>query len=316
VRRRRKRRHIHPPQVGLKSMFYGYARVSTAEQNLDLQVKALREAGCTVIFEEKVSGTVKARPELSRLLSAVKRGDTVVFWKLDRLGRSAQHLLEIANRLTADGVALRCLTAPIDTGSPAGTLMLQLLAAFAEFERNLNSERTKAGLVIAAAKGRVSGNPALRRHDPAAVRQNREIQHQLHFERINRTAHRWLPIVRQMRPEKPWDHVVRALNARLEHGDITWTREKLRRAVGRFVKEGLAAPELLGRAEDRHKDDRLLAIVAGMKSMNRDATLRDIAAQLDRMQERPPRGGNRWRISSIKLLVDRAARRGMLSAPT
>ena len=291
---------------------YGYARVSTADQQLDLQIEALKNAGCQTIFEEKVSGTIRYRPELNRLLDIAKRGDTVIIWKLDRLGRSAQHLLEVADRLTYEGVHLRCLTAPIDTSSSAGTLMLQMLAAFAEFERNLNSERTKAGLANAASKGRVGGNPALRRRDEKALQKSRQIQEQIYFDEINRTAFQWVPVVQRMRPERSWDDVVKALNASLGKNESKWTRERLRRAAGRFVREGLMPAVVLGRSDAKPKDDRLLAIVAGIKSANPKATLGQIAAHLDKTRESPPRGGRKWQVSSVKLLLEQAQKKGFL----
>lgn len=131
----------------------GYARVSTDEQTTAAQMDALRAAGCTEVFEEKASGASRARPELARALARIGRGDTLVIWKLDRLGRSLSHLLEVIEDLRDRGSHFRCLTSPIDTASPHGTLVLQMLGAVAEYERSLIRERTRAGLKAAKGDG-------------------------------------------------------------------------------------------------------------------------------------------------------------------
>ena len=140
-------------------MKIGYARVSTATQNLDLQIDALVQAGCEEIFNEKISGVKKSRPELEKLLSFVRKGDTVVIWKLDRLGRSLVDLVKIVNKLREKEVELVSLQDHLDTHSPGGKLIFHIMAALAEFERDMISERTKAGLKAARARGRKGGRP-------------------------------------------------------------------------------------------------------------------------------------------------------------
>jgi DNA invertase Pin-like site-specific DNA recombinase len=138
-------------------MNIGYARVSTRDQNLELQLDALTKTGCETIFQEKASGAITARPELDRLLASLRKGDTVYIYKLDRLGRSLKHLLDIVAELAFWGVGLVSLTDAINTTSAQGRLVFNLLASLAEFERELIRERTHAGLASARARGRVGG---------------------------------------------------------------------------------------------------------------------------------------------------------------
>lgn len=137
----------------------GYARVSTVEQSLDLQLDALRHAGVGdgFIYEDKASGKSSDRPALASCLKALRSGDTLVVWRLDRLGRSLSDLLRIVSELGARGVGFESLTEKIDTTSAAGKLIFHVFAALAEFERNLTLERTQAGLIAARARGRSGG---------------------------------------------------------------------------------------------------------------------------------------------------------------
>ena len=133
-------------------MIYGYARVSTSDQKTDLQILALQEAGCESIFVETASGADRRRPELTKCLAKLQSGDTLVVWKLDRLGRSLSHLVAILDDLTHRGVQFRAITQGIETGTSTGRLVSHILGALAEFERELIKERTREG--IKAAKGR------------------------------------------------------------------------------------------------------------------------------------------------------------------
>jgi len=138
-------------------MIIGYARVSTEDQNTALQIDALKAAHCKEIFVEKKSGKNTDRPELVKCLKHLREGDTLVIWKLDRLGRSLKDLIEIIGRLEGDGIQFRSLTEEINTKTANGRMLFQLMAVFAEFERNLIRERTMAGLASARAKGRLGG---------------------------------------------------------------------------------------------------------------------------------------------------------------
>lgn len=133
-------------------MKFGYARVSTIEQNLDLQIAALKNAGCEQIFFEKRSG-VKERPELEKMINMTRNGDIIIIWKIDRLARSLMELLNVSATLQEKGVDLVSIDGKIDTTTPMGRMYFQIAGAFAEFERALIVERTKAGLMEAKKKG-------------------------------------------------------------------------------------------------------------------------------------------------------------------
>jgi DNA invertase Pin-like site-specific DNA recombinase len=140
-------------------MRIGYARVSTKEQSFDLQLDALRKAGCKKIYQETVSGAKAARLQLDLMLDNLRAGDVLVIWKLDRLGRSLRHLVELVHGLMEKGVGLKSLNDPIDTTTPQGRLSFNLFASLAEFERDLIRERTQAGLSAARARGHRGGRP-------------------------------------------------------------------------------------------------------------------------------------------------------------
>jgi DNA invertase Pin-like site-specific DNA recombinase len=142
-------------------MYLGYARVSTEDQNLDIQLQQLKRAECKRVFQEKVSGAQRRRrPELAKMLEHVRKGDTVVVWKLDRLARSTRDLLEIADNLADAGAGLKSLSEPwADTTSPAGRMVLTVFAGLAEFERELIRERTGVGRIAAMKRGVRFGRP-------------------------------------------------------------------------------------------------------------------------------------------------------------
>ena len=144
-------------------MLVGYTRVSTAEQSLDLQRDALLAAGVDAerIYQDACSGTVADRPGLARALDVVRAGDALVVWKLDRIGRSLAHVVNLVGTLQARGVGLKVLTGGIDTTSATGRLVFGIFATLSEFERDLIHERTMAGLAAARARGRTGGRPPL-----------------------------------------------------------------------------------------------------------------------------------------------------------
>ncbi len=138
-------------------MLIGYARVSTLDQNLELQAEALIKAGCKKIFEDKVSGSRTERPGLLKAQEALRDGDTLVVWKLDRLGRSVKHLVDLVGQLHKQGVQFKSLTDSIDTATASGRFFFHVMASLAEMERELTIERTRAGLAVARQLGRKGG---------------------------------------------------------------------------------------------------------------------------------------------------------------
>ncbi|QKZ12503.1 recombinase family protein [Spirosoma sp. KUDC1026] len=140
-------------------MKVGYARVSTIDQNLDLQLQALQHEGCVQVFQEKVSSGIKDRPELQRILEILRPGDEVVVWKLDRLGRDLAHLVELVNLFSDKHISFTSINDKIDTSTPAGKLIFHIFCSLAEFERAQIRERTMAGLAAAKLKGCTGGKP-------------------------------------------------------------------------------------------------------------------------------------------------------------
>ena len=144
-------------QDGEQTVLIGYARVSTQDQNLDLQTEALTKAGCKKIFTDKISGSRAERPGLTKALEMLREGDTLVVWKLDRLGRSVKNLVDLVGELHQQGIQFKSLTDAIDTGTPSGRFFFHVMASLAEMERELTVERTRAGLEVARQLGRKGG---------------------------------------------------------------------------------------------------------------------------------------------------------------
>jgi len=158
----------------MNGMLFGYGRISKGEdQNNALQVEALKRTGCTRIFSETASGGRWDRPELHRMLDQLRPDDVVIVWKLDRLSRSLKDLLLIMEKIDAAGAGFRSLTESIDTTTPAGRMMMQMVGTFAEFERAMIRERTRAGLESARARGRKGGRkPSLNKDQKADITDN------------------------------------------------------------------------------------------------------------------------------------------------
>lgn len=292
-----------------------YARVSTEDQSTDSQLLALRQAGCSVIFEEHASGGDRDRPVLARVLTSLKKGDTLVVARIDRLARSLFHLLEVIDALEQRGVAFKSLGDPIDTTSPQGRFALQVLGAAAELERALIRERSVAGLKAAVARGKAPGNPGLRRRDPTALEKARQGREAARDDLIVGHAQDFLPTVEALRPTASWDRVVRALKAagKARPWDRKpWTPNSLIRAVRRLAAAGLVRPGVLDAAPKHVDSDDLVLMVAGLARSEPGLTLDGIARRLQAMGQRTPRGGLRWSRSSVKHLLDRAKEDGLV----
>jgi DNA invertase Pin-like site-specific DNA recombinase len=145
--------------IDIRPMFIGYARVSTHEQTLNLQKDALHKAGCEQIFTDTISGTKSERKGLTEALGHLREGDTLVVWRLDRLGRSLRHLIDTITSLRERGVGFKSLTENVDTTTSSGKLVFHIFGALAEFEREIIRERTQAGLESARSRGKVGGRP-------------------------------------------------------------------------------------------------------------------------------------------------------------
>jgi DNA invertase Pin-like site-specific DNA recombinase len=299
------------PSPAPKRRLIGYARVSTEDQMTDAQFIELKAAGCVIIHREQGSGASRARPVLAQLLKEIRAGDVLVVVRLDRLARSVSHLLEVIEGLEKKKAHFKSLHDPIDTSTPHGMFSLQVLGAVAQLERSLISERTKAGLRAAKARGKVLGSPGVREHRPETIRRLTLAREKRYLDPLIASADRWMPTVKRMRPGHPWADVVQVLNG----WGQDWTEERLRRAVRKLVSQRMADPGLLQKAPPRSTDDRLMSLIAGIAMADPDLSLRDIAAQLERMRERTPRGGTKWNASSVKQQLDQARRAG-LTPPT
>jgi DNA invertase Pin-like site-specific DNA recombinase len=298
----------------------GYARVSTVDQNLGGQIEALRAAGCSTIYEEKASGGSRGRPRLTEALTAVQPGDTLVVVKIDRLARSLTHLLEVIERLNGYGAAFRSLSDPIDTLSSTGRLTLQLLGAVAEFERSLIRERTVAGLRYAKSQGVELGNPRIKARNPDTLAKVKAGRHKTHLEQVTLSADEWLPIVRKMRPEKAWSVVLEAVNDALPDGRRPFTEERLVRAVKLLVTEGMAAAVLLQAAQKRRsrkkdpgRQGAVEAAAAIWRGRGGKVTLEELGVDLVKLRHYPPRGGATWAAASVKVLLDRGKKLGLIA---
>ena len=150
---------LNPVSKQQSPTLIGYARVSTTDQKAELQIDALKAAGCDRVFTDKASGSLSSRPQLDRMLDHLRPGDVVVVWRLDRLGRSLKNLIGLVEDLAERGVGFRSLSESIDTTTANGRLFFSIMGALAEFERDLIRERTLAGLEAARARGRVGGRP-------------------------------------------------------------------------------------------------------------------------------------------------------------
>lgn len=290
-----------------KMRLIGYARVSTEDQAHDAQLDELRSAGCAEIHQEHGSGASRTRPVLARLIREIKPGEILVVVRLDRLARSVSHLLEVIETLEAKKAHFRSLRDPIDTSTPQGMFSLQVLGAVAQLERSLISERTRAGIQAAKARGRKPGNPGMRERRPDAIRKVSLAREKVYIDGLVADADKWMPTVRRMRPHHSWEDVARVL----DDSGQSWSVARLRRAVGKLVSQHMADPALLTPAPRKSPEDRLMTLIAGIAMANPDLSLRGICSQLERMRERTPRGGATWSASSVKKQLDRARKAGL-----
>ena len=219
--------------------------------------------------------------------------------------------------LRAKGAHFRSLADPIDTSGPSGVLVLQMLGAVAEFERSLIRERTKAGLRAAKARGRVGGNPGLRAGDPTVLRKLAASRRASRLAGLLPELDRWLPLVRKLRPARPWPDVADAVNAALPAGHRHFTTDRLVSAIKLLVAETLAEPALLGTAprrrprKGRPERTRATEVAAALVAGRSRITLAQVGIELTRLGLAPPRGGKQWAPSSVKALLDQAHAAGL-----
>lgn len=293
----------------------GYARVSTEEQDTFAQHGELRQAGCATVFEDRASGASRSRPKLASALASVGQGDTLVVVRIDRLARSLSHLLEIIETLRAKGAYFRSINDPIDTSSPQGMLMTQMLGAFAEFERALIRERTRAGLKAAVARGARPGNPKMRARDPLAIDDLRHSLKEKHLYDLIDGRHRWLPLVERLRPQLPWAMVLRHIRA-IKVPVRSFSERTLVKACRTLVDAGYANPAILEKAPRLSPDSRVALLVADKLKSEPDATLRGIASWLGKdLREPTPRGALNWSPEAVRRVIAQARELGLIVSP-
>jgi len=284
----------------------GYARPSMEDPFNTTQLSRLQNAGCIRIYQEQAAEKFQSRPALEKLLSHLVAGDTLVVLKLDRVVRSVSHLAELIRNLTDRGIHLLSLDDPLDTSGQASAL--QILDTVVNLEHALKVERTRAGMKLAQARGKLAGNPGLRERHPEAISNIAAARNRAYMEQLVATAPTWLPTVSQLRPQHSWENIVLTLNLRGQ----SWTVERLRRAIRKLVQEGLAEPKLLTQAKRRIPDDYFIKRVAAIAIADPTLSLRAIAAKLDAMGAKPPRGGGKWQASSVRNLLEDSRRFGFI----
>lgn len=292
----------------------GYARVSTDEQDTAAQLDALRSAGCQLILEDKASGGSRDRPKLAQALERAGEGDTLLVVRIDRLARSLSHLLEIVETLKGKGAYFKSINDPIDTSSAQGMLMTQMLGAFAEFERSLIRERTKAGIKAAVARGAKPGNPKMRARDPSAIADIRYAHKERYLHGLIDGRQRWLPVVERLRPHLPWAVVLRQIRS-ISPPVRSFSERTLVKACKELVRAGYGDPAILKQSPRLPPDTRVARIVADRLKTNPDSSLRDIAAWLSRdLREPTARGGLTWSAEGVRRVIAQAKALGLMVA--
>lgn len=280
----------------------GYARVSTDDLHGKAQRAALEAVPCDQIFFDQESGANRDRLELARALKALSAGDTLVVARLERLGRSLIHLLQIMEDLEARGIAFRSLAEGFDIRTDEGQLMMQQLGSFAEFERKRITARINSGIAAAKGRGAVFGNPRLKARDKETIAKIVRARDETHVTRLIDTMDTFIPTVLQMRPTKPWPEVAEAVS--LASG-VTWTVERLVRSVRRLVGERVVDRKVLGKAPRprRRRSEELAVLVQGIALANPGMSLRGIGKQLEAMKIRTPANKPNWTAPSVAHLL-------------
>lgn len=294
-------------EISRPDRLLGYGLVSIDGREGDDEMQRLRSAGCDRIFHD-VDTHQAQRPVLMRLLGQLTTGDILVVVTLDRVARSIGHLIDLIEHLQKRGVHLRSLEDHLDTSAPETEISLRAFRTVVRLQTALQSQRSKAGIKAAKAHGKIPGNPGLRERRPEAIEAVSKARDKRYLDELVASSDTWLPVVQDLRPQHSWDNIVLVLNRRGQN----WTVERLRRAVHRMVRQGLASPDIVTRSPRRPPSDHPMKIVAAIAIAHPGLSLRDVAAKLDEMGERPSRGGRKWQASSVRHLLDDAYRLGLI----
>jgi DNA invertase Pin-like site-specific DNA recombinase len=289
---------------------WGYARCSTLDQTTASQIDALRAAGCGTIVEEIGSGADRNRPALAELLETIKSGETLVVVRLDRVARSLTHLLAVLETLKGKGCFFKSLSDPVDTASPAGIFVLQVIGAVAEFERALIMERTRDGVRAAMARGKKPGNPGVRERRPRALAKIAKTKAENYDAEVAASAPSWLPIVKALRPRHSWEEITRITNASPRVSQ-QFTHDRLQRFSKVAVSHGMLHHAVLKKTRQASPAARLAMLVRTMVSSGLIPIWFDSPEMmLTRMGERTPNGSSTWTKAGIsRLLAEKSPRR-------
>jgi DNA invertase Pin-like site-specific DNA recombinase len=280
----------------------GYARVSTDDLHGKAQKAALQAVPCDLLFFEQESGANRERPELARALKELRSGDTLVVARLERLGRSLIHLLQIMEDLEGRGIAFRSLAEGFDMRTDEGQLMMQQLGSFAEFERKRITARINSGIAAAKKRGVQFGNPGLKMRDKDTIKRIVLARDETHVTHLIDTMDAFIPTVLQLRPAKAWPEVAEAVSRAT---GATWTVERLVRSVRRLVREGMVDRKVLAKAPRprRRRSEELAHLVQGLAFTNPGLSLRGIGGKLEAMKIRTPAGKPHWTAASVAHLL-------------
>ena len=280
----------------------GYARVSTADQNTDTQCDLLLAQGCELVFTDVASGGTRERPGLKDALNALRPGDTLLFTRLDRIARSLTNLLEIASSVQDRGADFRALNDHFDISSSQGRLMMQMLGSFAEFERAIIKERTRAGMAAAKGRGAKIGNPAFHSRDPVQLALMRAQRADTILQRSRDTLRPHLRLIRQLRPATPWKTVLAQINATRPENDrlhMTTFKAHLRRLARAGEIEAAVSGRAMGESADA-----ALAVARERLLRDKQASFHDVATILNEEGLKPARA-NQWTADRLRRALKR-----------
>jgi len=280
----------------------GYARVSKEDQVTDAQLDDLRAAGCARIYEDFASGADRSRPQLARCLFSLRKGDTLIIHRLDRLARSVLHLTMIAEDLEQRGIGFRSLNNDFDTTTAQGKMIYQILGTIAEFERSLIRERTRSGLRAAIARGAKPGNPGLIAGDPVALGRIADARREANLEAARNAAEPWIAIVRRHRPAETWERVLRLINETIYRDQRRLRLQTMLRHVHHLVGAGDLPRSVLDVSRRRTNSDAA-AVARMIAKADPDKSLRAIAEELGHLGITPVRAGA-WSAQTVKRLLD------------
>lgn len=282
----------------------GYARVSTGEQDTAGQRQALVAAGCAIVYEDVESGASRTRPELKRCLDTLREGDALVVHRLDRLARSVPHLYEIMEDLQRRKITFRSLRESFDTATPSGRLMLGMLTAIAQFERELIHDQSTAGIAAAKERGVLFGNPGMRTRDPAAIAMMKAGQADAYLKRARDMSRPWIEMVRRLRPATTWANVHHYICTKLPPEQVP-TQGAMVAAVRRLVRAGDLPGEVLGRAPAPSAGSTA-ELARQIAAENPGMSLRALGRELHARGVTPLRA-DRWSAQTISQLLERAS---------